>query len=607
MVFMTRFFLVTLALLAGSVAHAGVWGERGHPQQILVRGAFAYAADGRGVSVYDISDPADIQVVDVESRHAETVDAAWMGNDLVTATSSGVERFGVDANGGLTFIGSLPTQTAMTSVTASATWGAASSGRVVTLFQPTADGLQMLSTTTLPAPVLAIATVGSYLYVSVERQGTYVFLPPSMEQIAIIRQTATEFELAGNVLWGIGPAGGITEFDVSDPRAPRRTSYVASATLFDGLAVSGSRVYALQTPNLIQVYDASPPEPELIGSMSSPADTIAATGSLLLTSRSTTDGPGSSFAAPLRLFDASSPTPTFIGELTDYAGPVSGIWTDGSIAYVVDAPYLRVLDVSKTDEPREIRSILIPNIQDRIRVKNGLAILYGNAFVNLIDVTDPLNPQHVGTWDARGHTPSAAAIAAGRIIEGNNHSGLHIVDYSDPANAVQIGGRKWHYLDIAAADDVIYALQQGFFLVLQIVDGHLLVGRSSDTTPSAISIEIAPPNAAKPDYLLTRGLNTVRVYDLTDRFSPVLLGEIALDHPGEIGTATDVAYVAFNGTLHTIDLADPSGVTDTTMPVTSAMQISAGGPKVVVADRYRVRVFGPDTPSPLPRRRSVAR
>jgi hypothetical protein len=46
---------------------------------------------------------------------------------------------------------------------------------------------------------------------------------------------------------------------------------------------------------------------------------------------------------------------------------------------------------------------------------------------------------------------------------------------------------------------------------------------------------------------------------------------------------------------------------------TSPMQMSVAGEKVVIADRYRLRVYGPDTPAPPPaptpvpsRRRAVA-
>jgi hypothetical protein len=598
----SRLLFCTLTLLTASVAHAGIWGERGHAREILVRGSLAYAADGRGIAVYDIADPAHIRTVAIEKRDEETTAAAWMGNDLVTATGIGVERFAVADDGALQFLGVLATPEPVEEIAASATWGAYASGKDLSFFRITPGGFQNPSTMMMPAKVLALATVDDYLYVSIDRRGTYVFRPPSMEQITFVPYTANDFELSGNVLWGSVPAGGIMALNVSDPRAPHRISIVALSTMFDGVAVSGSRVYGFQTSGGIQMFDAtSPAAPELIQTMSERADTIAAAPNLLIASRSfVAAGDAVSFATPLRLFDTTGAAPLLLGELVDYAGPVSGVWTDGSLAYVVDAPYLRVLDISKTDEPRELRSILIPNIQDHIRVKNGLAVLYGHAFVNLVDVSDPLHPRHVGTWDSRGGLPSAAAIAASTFIEANNHSGLHVVDYSDPAHAVQIGGRIWHYQDVAAGDDVIYALQDGFFLILQIVDGHVIVERGNETLTTGTGVEIAPPNAVTPDYLIGRTPFGLRVYGLSDRFSPVLINEIPLHRPGAMGTGAGIAYVALGQSLHAVNLAAPTEATDTGMPITSAMQISVAGDKIVVADRYRVRVFGPDTPSPEP-------
>jgi hypothetical protein len=585
-----RLLLSTLALLTSFSAHAGIWGERGHPREILVRGPLAYAADGRGIAVYDISDPVHIRTVHVESRNAETFDVAWMGDhELVTATSVGIERFVVADDGRLGFAGSLSTPEPVSVIAATSTWGAFASGRDLTFFESRPEGLRTVTMDMMSANVLALQAVGDYLYVSVEKRGTLVFRPPSMQQVAFLAQTANDFELAGNVLWASVPAGGIAAFDVKDPREPRRIAISAVETRFEDVAVSGSRVYALTTDHDIQVFNgATPALPRLINTIEDDAETIAATADLLISSR-----PG----APLRLFDTAG---VFAGERTDFAGPVSGVWTDGSLAYVVDPPYLRVLDVSKTDQPIELHAILVPDIQDRIRVKNGLAVLYGSTLVNLIDVSNPLLPRYLGTWDTQGTAPSNASLAAGTVIEANAHSGLHVVDYTDPAHMVQIGGRIWHYYDVAAADDVIYALLDGYFLVLEIVDGHAIVERGLQTVPTGINIEIAPANAAVPEFVVTRSQDMMRVYDVrTDRFQPVLIGEIPLVRPGVIATGDGLAYVAANGTLHTIDLATPDNPIDTELPVTDAMQISVASGKVVVADHYRVRVYGPDTESPV--------
>lgn len=601
--FPARLILCSLVLSSSLTAYAAIWGERGDPREVLTRGSLAYAADGRGVAVYDFSDPTHITAIDIESRHAETTDAAFLGDhDLVTATTIGVERFTIDADGTLRFTGYLPSEHAITMVAGNATIGAAASGRDVTLFEPTPEGLRAISTTMMSNDVLALAFVGEFLYVSVASRGTYVYRTPSMEQLTVIAQTANDFELSGKTLWGSAPAGGIAAFNVNNAAAPQRVSMTEVETQFDDVAIAGTRVYARTLSGEVYVLNgASATSPQRISTIDAHAESIATTASSLITSRR---------AMPLRIFDAAN---IVTGDLADLAGPVSGVWTDGSLAYVIDAPYLRVLDVSKTDEPRELSAIGIDDIQPRIRVKNGLAVLYGDEFVNIVDVTHPLHPRHIGTWDTDGLPPSNAAIANGRIVEANNHSGLHVLDYSDPQHAVQIGGRKWHYLDMAAADDVIYALQDGFFIVLEIVDQRSIAEHGFYTVHAGTNIEIVPPNASVPQFVVTRSLTNVQIYDVReDRFSPELIAELPLEGTGNIATNETTMYLAQNGTLQTIDVASPDSFVDTGMEVTDAMQISVAGEKVVVADRYRVRVYGPDTDSPVPapapptRRRAVS-
>ena len=298
------------------------------------------------------------------------------------------------------------------------------------------------------------------------------------------------------------------------------------------------------------------------------------------------------------------------GEFSDLAGPVSGVWTDGSVAYVVDPPYLRVLDVSKTDAPREVYTLTVPNLQDRIRVKNDIAIIYGRAFVNFLDVSIPLRPHYLGTWDAQGFPLSGAAILRTRLIEANQHSGMHVVDISDADHPVQIGGRKWHYSDVAAGDDAAYALQFDQMLVVEIQDERKVVDRGEINIQYA-QVDTSPPNASQPPLLLVRGDEGLRLYSIAgeERFAPRELEFFPMTGLDRFGTGDASAYIARDGRLHFIDLAQKIFLQPTDWRVTSPMQLSVAGSKVVVADRYSVRVYGPDTapPPPVPAKRRSSR
>jgi len=92
----------------------------------------------------------------------------------------------------------------------------------------------------------------------------------------------------------------------------------------------------------------------------------------------------------------------FVADYRDRAGPVSGVATDGTLAYIVDRPYFRIIDVSKTNSPREIASLFIENIGDRVKVRGNQALIFSRGEVQLIDETG--NVWSRGAFSRTGET-----------------------------------------------------------------------------------------------------------------------------------------------------------------------------------------------------------
>jgi len=118
--------------------------------------------------------------------------------------------------------------------------------------------------------------------------------------------------------------------------------------------------------------------------------------------------------------------------------------------------------------------------------------------------------------------------------------------------------------------------------------------------------------AVADQLLLVRSPTLVRIFSLTDPFAPVELGSASLEPGGVIAAEGDAAYVAANGTVMRMDLANPSSPSfqPTGWRVVAPSQIAVTKAKVVVADRYALRVFGPDSappPPPGPARRRPSR
>ena len=99
----------------------------------------------------------------------------------------------------------------------------------------------------------------------------------------------------------------------------------------------------------------------------------------------------------------------------------------------------------------------------------------------------------------------------------------------------------------------------------------------------------------------------MHIFSLADPLQPVEIAIVPVPPDAIFAANSTTAWVAFNGTISTLDLADPghSSLTPTAMRAVAPMQLAATeSGKLVVADRYSVRVYGSDiAPPPSPRRR----
>src|SRR5205085_10910164 len=91
---MRRLFPIFFLLCSPLFAQSGVWGSRGISHAFLERGGVVYDVDGRGVALYDASDPSAIRRVAVADTDGESLDAAFARNgDLLVLTRLGIARF----------------------------------------------------------------------------------------------------------------------------------------------------------------------------------------------------------------------------------------------------------------------------------------------------------------------------------------------------------------------------------------------------------------------------------------------------------------------------------------------------------------------------------
>jgi hypothetical protein len=586
---MRRLFLVFLFLPAAALTQSGVWGLRGITRRFVVQGDLVYAIDGRGIAVYDANTLH--KVADAETE-TESVDAAFAGDTLTVATRAGFERFTVNP---LKRFATVPVPAA-TRVASNGRLVAAAGSDGIRIY----DGEQLIASWTQTQRITALVWHGDTLIAAVPDMGVQLLDGVTATPIGSIGENALDIAIDGDLLYCVSGRRGLAIYDIHDPTAARFVSRVGEDDGFLQLvAAGGGRAVAADETKSIRVFDVSAPEtPRAFPPVSQPVKALAASSTRLFVSGSTFDDLGieRGTGIPLRVYDlAQADAPRVVGEVTDLAGPVNGAATDGTLAFISDPPYFRVIDVSTTASPREIASLRLDSIEPFVKSLGSRVILYGSGKVQFIDVSNPYHPRLGGTFESLGRPPSAAAISDNAFLEGNTSSGFHVFDFLPDGSSHFIAGIKTHPVDIVVSGSAAYYIVE--FQSVGIAD----ISSGGARLVNAILIP-AVQLALSGTLLLVRDSKSVHVLSIADPFAPVELGALPLDRGGVLAADAGAAYVATNGTVLRIDLVNPTApaLQTTGARVVAPAQIAATNGKVVVADRYALRVFGPDTAPPAP-------
>jgi len=599
--------LIVLAALP-ALAQSSQWGSRGISHVFTLAGTRLFSAEGRGVGVYDVT---SMKRLETATRDDETLAVALAGPDtLASMTSGGIDLWSIAANGKLTLT-SMIGYRGFTHLAASEGTVAAATANGVNIYSTAGGTLERTGTIPVTGTVNDIAFAGDTLYIAIEGIGIEIVDPDAAEEATILPEAAKGLAVNGDYLYVAAGGNGLVTISLDGaPHVVNRTGE-GEANLTRVVA-AGARVYAVAQGHLISVYDASTPAaPLLKTSLDEPALAIAAGGNSLYVSGARLDGNGlaTDNGVPLRVFDTGqAAAPRKVGEVSEPDGAITGVALspNGSIAYVIDRPFLRVLDVSHSAAPREMASLQLDNIQDQVRINSDgtRLILYSRGDAQLIDVRDPYKPRFLNVWHSLGRPPSKAGFLHDYVLEANWNTGFHVLDFDHYDPPAQIGGMKmdYHELAIKANADVAYLSPERIAVApMDLSNPH------QPYNPRVLFMWMkegvfADANETHADLLLARTPDGVKVLDLADPLSPVEVSSVAMPDAIAMAAAGQTAYVAASGAIVRMDLtnaADPV-LSGSDMRVTAPQQMVAVGGKLVVADTYSLRVFGPDTAPPVP-------
>ncbi len=248
-----------------------------------------------------------------------------------------------------------------------------------------------------------------------------------------------------------------------------------------------------------------------------------------------------------------------VGEL-DLPGSTLRLRAEGNIAYVIDSPFLQIIDISTPSFPSLISSYTVPGAAKDLDLVGNLAYVAArDAGLQILDVSDPFSPTLIGN-----STTPANAIAV-HVVDNRAYIadfgvGLQILDVSDPSSPTPIGS----YPFTGPLNDVYVDNNMAYFvdnIVMRIIDVSNPASPtfvSSHTTSAFTKGVQVVGNFA---YLISSVLNIV---DISTPSSPVSLGFSSLPSSGTVGQETEVyvidnlAYIPNHSGLAVVDVSNSS-------------------------------------------------
>ncbi len=599
----TILFLLLTITAPAALADSGVWGERGIAQSFASRAPYLFEANGLGIAVYDAASNDPRRTAIVPTR-AESLGVA-ISDDLYSVTREELARYAIGADGSLTLRASIPTSD-YTTIAAGEGLVATLGPSRLTVWDTSNEMPVAIGEIPVTDPVNAIAFHGSQLWVSVEGRGISGYdANQSLQPVITLPVNGRAMAVRGDLLYIAAGVNGLVIASVNDVSSAQIISRTdAGVVNLLRIAVAANRAYAAEDADTIQVYDVTSAEaPQRIAAIHDYAQVLGSDGARLFAAGSELDKFGLAHVTPVR-FSIYQDATRLGGFSEALAGPVSGVATDGTFAYVIDWPWFRVLDISTPSKTKEVASISFPAMQDHVKIRDGLAIVYGRAQVNLVDIHDPWRPRLLGTWDSLGAAGGGATFLGDSIIEANPQDGFHVLDFfksTSPDKPLLIGSIVFHYYELTSYQTTAYAFDLVEFRVADVSDPrHPRTVRELAAAHGPATVAV---NDNGPAHLVVESPTRFHVFDLSDPGNPVEVGSAAAPLvPGVVAAESGASVlIARVGGVDKLDISVPNRprLVTSTMSAVAPMQIAAANGKVVIADRYCLRVYGEVSAAPV--------
>lgn len=257
--------------------------------------------------------------------------------------------------------------------------------------------------------------------------------------------------------------------------------------------------------------------------------------------------------AQLSILDISRPAnPQRVGGIGTYA---SAVCVSGKYAWLAEGLSLVVVDISDGSNPQRVGRCPISGPGRSLALSGNYACVaeirsdqldaqssVDRGRVELVDITNPTQPKPVGYYDTAGIIPAVAVAGSLAYVaespgwRSSAPSGIHVLDFGDPANPRRVGG----YLSVGSRPSALALLGTQLYVgnigrglvVLDITepasprpigDAPIAIKQGLTRDPGGVSLAVFGPHAC------LGGADGLEVFEITDPANPRSLGVYDLE------------------------------------------------------------------------------
>ncbi len=551
----------------------------GYPGGMVVRGNYAYMADGR-LLVVDLADSWQPEIVG-------STGPAWVGPALEGNYAYALWNPISQTHELNSFDISDPTAPYKVSVTGPLFLQArsvAASGDYA--YVASYHGLAVIDASE-PASLAEVANLALPYYASrhvrVANQYAYVANGAAGLQIVDVSdplapEIAGAFDTSGEAYWVVvvgnlayvaDGASGLQVIDVSDPTVPAFLGMVDTPDLAISLAVQGNYVYLADFEMGIQVIDvANPTQPQITGALRTVGDhyIVAVHGG---TAYAQVEFPGglsageySFLEGSLQIIDITNPALAPILGSVDTPDDALDVSVAGDIAYVADyRADLQVVDVANPSLPTIITSVATGGtVRGVAAVGNYVYLADGLWGLEVVDVTDPAAPAIVGSVVTPG-SAYGVTVSGNIAYVADYYAGMQVIDVTEPTAPAIVGAvdlPEGTY-EVAVAGDFAYVANGTHGL--QIID---VTAANSPTLLSTVSMpdnyfEVLSVAVVNGWAFVAAYWSGFHVVDVSQPASPAVVTSLVdLGMNRHVTVSGDFAYLVVEDSgVHLLDISDP--------------------------------------------------